>query len=400
MEPASSPNSQARSQVVSVIVFSVLVILLAAAAFGAGYLVHARQAPAGDFPLLQEAYRILQNHGLKDIPSGPALEYGMIRGMLEAYTDPFSVFVEPAQHELESNALQGSFGGIGVDLNLDADGYIQLFPFPSGPAITAGVQEGDRLLQVDDTLIPPNTPVSEVQSAIRGPVGKKVALILARKPDFTPFTVEIKRQEVALPTVTHRLDLEDPRVGILKINLIAATTVSELQDSVHALQERGAVYFILDLRDNPGGLLEAGVDVARLFLPDGEVISRQYRGQQTETYPVSEPGSLADLPLAVLINHGSASAAEIVAGAIQAHQRAPLVGAPSFGKDSIQLVFTLSDESSLHITAARWWVPGLDYPFAGDGLQPDIPVEPPAGEAPGDPALQAAVQTVVQLTPK
>lgn len=396
MDSDVRPKPQPRSRTFGALALSVLVIAMAAAAFGAGYLYHAHQAPTGEFPLLQEAYRIIQNHGLKDLPTGPALEYGMIRGMLQAYADPFSVFVEPAQHELDSNALQGSFGGIGVELNTDAEGNIVLVPFPSGPAIAAGVQEGDRLLQVDQTLIPANTPISEVQSAIRGPVGKKVSLILARKPDYASFTVEIKRQEVALPTVTRRLDLSDARVGILKINLIAATTASELHDSVRALQDRGAEYFVLDLRDNPGGLLESGVDVARLFLKDGEVITRQYRGQQSETYPVSEPGALVDLPLVVLINHGSASAAEIIAGAIQAQQRAPLVGAPSFGKDSIQLVFTLSDESSLHITAARWWVPGLAYAIAGEGLQPDIPVQPPSAEDQTDAALQAAVQAVLK----
>jgi len=381
------------------LLFALLVLIMAGSAFGAGYLFRAHQSPSADFPLLGEAYQIVQNHGLKELPASPALQYGMIRGMLQAYDDPFTVFVEPVQHELESNALQGSFGGIGVELSTDAEGYVVLFPFPSGTAIEAGVQDGDRLLQVDDTPIPPGMPVSDVQSAIRGPVGETVALLIARPPDYQTQIIKIKRREVALPTVTRRLDLSDARVGILNINLIAATTASELQDAVYDLQSKGASYFVLDLRDNPGGLLDAGVDVARLFLTEGEIITRQYRGQEAETYAVDQPGPLAELPLVVVVNHGCASAAEIIAGALQARGRARLVGAPTFGKDSIQLVFTLSDQSSLHITAAQWWVPGLQYEISANGLQPDIQVEPPANADAGDTTLQAAVQAVLELAP-
>ncbi len=148
------------------------------------------------------------------------------------------------------------------------------------------------------------------------------------------------------------------------------------------LQQRGATAFVLDLRDNPGGLLDAGVDIARLFLKEGSVMQQQYRGQEVKTFEVEKPGPLADLPLAVLINHGSASAAEIAAGALQAHRRATLIGEPSYGKDSIQLVFTLQDGSSLHVTSAQWWIPGLQKPVGEQGLQPDILIDP-AGSAGG-----------------
>lgn len=392
-------NPKIRSPFWNTLILFFLVLLMAGSAFAAGYLFRAYQVSTAEFPLLAEAYNIIKNHGLKDLPASPVMEYGMIRGMLEAYADPFTTFVEPVQHELDSNALQGSFGGIGVELHSDAEGFVVLFPFPSGPAREAGVQDGDRLLQVDTSPITPETTISEVQSAIRGPVGEKVTLLLARKPDYTPFSLEVERQEVPLPTVTRRLDLENPRVGILNVNLIAATTASEIQDAVRDLQSRGAAYFVLDLRDNPGGLLDAGIDVARLFLKEGEVITRQYRGQAEETYRVDKPGPLADLPMVIVINHGSASAAEIIAGALQAHDRAALVGSPSYGKDTIQLVFTLSDQSSLHITAARWWIPDLPYTLSENGLQPDFPVEAPPAESELDTTLAAAVQAVTTLAP-
>lgn len=392
-------NPKIRSPFWNALLFSLLALLLAGSAFAAGYFVRAHQVSTADFPLLTEAYNIVKNHGLKDLPASPVMEYGMIRGMLEAYADPFTTFVEPVQHELDSNALQGSFGGIGVELHADAQGFVVLFPFPSSPAREAGVQDGDRLLQVDDIPIPPETSISAVQSAIRGPVGEKVSLLLARSPDYTPFSLEVARQEVALPTVTRRLDLDNPRVGILNINLIAATTAAEIQDAVRDLQSRGAEFFVLDLRDNPGGLLDAGVDVARLFLQDGDVLTRQYRGKAEETYRVDKPGPLAELPLVVVINHGSASAAEIIAGALQARGRATLVGSPSYGKDTIQLVFTLSDQSSLHITAAHWWIPGLAYKLAETGLQPDIPVAAPPADSAIDSTLAAAVQAVTGFIP-
>jgi carboxyl-terminal processing protease len=129
-----------------------------------------------------------------------------------------------------------------------------------------------------------------------------------------------------------------------------------------------------------------------LFLEDGAVMQQQYRGQEVRTFEVEKPGPLADLPLAVLINHGSASAAEIAAGALQAHGRAALIGEPSYGKDSIQLVFTLQDGSSLHVTSAHWWIPGLQKVVGAQGLQPDILVDPVGSVEGSDPYLQAAIR--------
>jgi carboxyl-terminal processing protease len=177
--------------------------------------------------------------------------------------------------------------------------------------------------------------------------------------------------------------------------VVAASTPDEIQRAVEDLKQRGATAFVLDLRDNPGGLLDAGVNIARLFLKEGVVMQQQYRGQEVKTFEVEKPGPLADLPLAVLINKGSASAAEIAAGALQAHKRADLIGEPSYGKDSIQLVFTLQDGSSLHVTSAHWWVPGLQTPVGQNGLQPDILVDPAGSVAGSDPYLQAAIRRLL-----
>jgi carboxyl-terminal processing protease len=184
------------------------------------------------------------------------------------------------------------------------------------------------------------------------------------------------------------LDEREPRLGIVKINLIASSTPDEVRRGIEDLQTHGASAFLLDLRDNYGGLLTAGVDVARLFLKDGVVMEQQYRGREVERFEVDKPGPFADLPLAILINENTASAAEIIAGALQARGRARLIGTHSFGKDTIQLVFNLQDGSSLHVTSAHWWIPGLVGELAGAGLQPDIPIPP---ETAGEPGLQAAI---------
>lgn len=372
--------------------FSLLAVLLVIASFGAGYLYNQQQATGNSFKLLAEAQQLLVDHGLKAPPAAPRLEYGMIRGMLQAYEDPYTIFLEPPQNELESNRLEGKYGGIGAQLEQDQQGYWTLYPYADSPAGIAGLQDGDRLLTVDDLAITPQTPADEVQAALRGPVGQDVRLTIGRSPSYTPLAFTITRQEIALPSVTWRLAPEDQRLGILKVNVVAASTTSEIQRAVEDLQQRGASAFVLDLRDNPGGLLDAGVDIARLFLNEGIVMQQQYRGQEVKTFKVDQPGPLANLPLAVLINKGSASAAEIAAGALQAHQRAHLIGEPSYGKDTIQLVFNLQDGSSLHITAAHWWIPGLTSPVGENGLQPDIPVDPAGSTDGSDPFLQAAIR--------
>ncbi|HZD56626.1 MAG TPA: S41 family peptidase [Anaerolineales bacterium] len=355
--------------------FSLVAVACTSMSFMAGYIVRANQHPGLDqFPILNQAYSILSEHALHDLPEPPILEYGMIRGMVQAYDDPYTIFVEPVQHELETNSLEGEFGGIGVQLSRNQNGEVILFPLPDSPAAQAGVQEGDRLIAVENLQIGPETSIETIQAAIRGPEGKSVKLLIGHTPDFLPVEISIRRAAVSLPSVTWHLDPDNPQIGIIKINTIAASTPDEIQKAVRDLESKEATSFILDLRDNGGGLLTTGVDTARLFLKAGVVIQQQYREQAVETFRVEKPGPLRDIPLAILVNHGTASAAEIIAGALQAHQRAPLIGAPTFGKDTVQLVFDLKDGSSLHVTAGHWWIPDLSLPLADKGLQPDIAV--------------------------
>jgi carboxyl-terminal processing protease len=364
--------------------------------FLAGYLVHDHlpDSPSG-FSTLQQAYEILTTKGLKDPPSPPALEYGMIRGMVQAYDDPFTSFIEPAEHELETNTLEGHFGGIGVRLGKDQEGNFILFPFQNSPAARAGVEEGDRLLKVDALEIAPLLTSDTVEAALRGPVGQAVRLTVGRAPQYTPVEMQIKREEFPLPSVSWHRDPVEPRLGVVEINIIAATTPAEVTRAIEDLQGRGVQAIALDLRNNYGGLLTAGIDTARLFLTDGTILQQKYRGQEMDTYKVDRPGPFSALPLAVLVNQNTASAAEIIAGALKEHQRAKLIGTRTYGKDTIQLVYDLKGGASLHITAAKWWIPGLEPPLGGNGLQPDIPLDGADAAENPDPYIQAAIQTLL-----
>jgi carboxyl-terminal processing protease len=371
--------------------YTLIVILCIVAAFMVGYWEAIIHPASDDLPLLHDAYNILREHGLNPLPTAPVMEYGMIRGMTDAYGDPFTRFVEPPEHELETNSLQGKFGGIGVRMGFDAEGNYVLYPFVDGPAVKAGVQEGDRLLMVDDLDVTSETPVDTVTAAIRGPVGDWVSLKVGRRPDFSPIEIKIKREEIALPTVTWHLDAGETRLGVVEVNLIGETTSDEILRAVEDLQSRGASGFALDLRNNGGGLLREGIYIARLFLRDGIIIEQQYRGQNVKKYTVDKVGQLAEIPLVVLVNENTASAAEIIAGSLQDHGRAKLIGATTYGKNTIQMIFDLDDGSSLHVTAARWWFPNLEFPKDGHGLTPDLTVV--AGETgKPDPVITTAIQ--------
>lgn len=383
---------------IMLLVFGVLQALIICAAFMTGFFVH--EMPFMDsvhqkskFSLLSESLRLLEDNSIKPLPDEKKLEYGMIRGMLQELNDPFTVFVEPPQHELQTNQLEGKFGGIGVRIDRDVERNVYLYPLPDSPAIRAGVQEGDRLISVEGISITADISDSEIQAAVRGPVGENVRIIVGHAPDYEPVELEIERAEVALPSITWNISPIETKVGVVQVHVIADTTADEVTRAIQDLRQRGATHFIMDLRNNGGGLVEAGVNTARLFLKNGIVIQQQYRGKDIKTFNVEKPGALSDIPLVILVNKGTASAAEIFTGALQGQKRAMVVGTRTYGKDTIQLVFSLADGSSLHVTAAQWWVPGLKPTIGGNGLQPDVEVDQNS-----DPnaALQVAIQTVLR----
>jgi carboxyl-terminal processing protease len=374
------------------LIFTSIVSLLSLMiAFTSGYLAHDfLHPPELELPILSEAQSVLLEHSFFDPPPKPALEYGMIRGMIQEYNDPYTLFIEPPQHELETNRLEGHFGGIGVTLERDHENYIVLYPFADSPASKAGIQDGDRLVGVDDESILIETNIETAEALLRGQINRKVRVYIQRPPDYTAFDFSIRREEIPIPSVTWHLADQDSRLGIFNINVIGASTSNEILKAVEDLQTQGASHFAMDIRGNGGGYLSAGVDIAKLFLIEGTIIEQQYKGEEIQSFETNKPGKLADIPLVVLVDQNTASAAEIVAGALQNLDRAPLIGYPTFGKDSIQLVIDLQDASSIHVTAAKWWIPGLEFPRETEGLFPDFPISPDSEGS--NPAIETAIQ--------
>jgi len=382
----------------NLVLFISLQVILMGLMFSAGFLaqriIYQRQ---NNYPIFTQAYQLLKDNALKPLPAPKILEYGMIRGLLDAYKEPFTVFVEPPQNELQTNQLLGKFGGIGVRLDRDPQKFYIVFPLPDSPAAKAGIMDGDRLVQIDKLPVTAETPQDDVLAAIQGKINSTVQIDISRPPDFSSHHFSISRQEYPIPSVVWNLVPGAPHAGIVQVSLIADTTPSEIQKAMDDLKKQGATSFILDLRNNGGGLVQAGVDTARLFLKTGVVIQQQYKDKPVESFNVDKSGMYSGVPLVVLINHGTASAAEIIAGAMQGQKRGMLVGFPSYGKDTIQLVFDLQDGSSLHVTAAHWWVPSLLTSIEGKGLQPDIQL--PEDQANGSEAVQAGVKELQKIQP-
>ena len=356
-------------------------LILVVSAMFAGYQLRSVWSPASEqYGLLREANRLLENHYLNELPERITLERGMIHGMVDRLGDPYTNYVEPAAHEIQTDDLSGEYGGIGAYLSRGEDKRIHLVPFDDGPAARAGIQEGDILIAVDHQTIDDNTSLETILAMVRGPSGTSVNLVLAaRKPGDDVISLDIVREAFPIPSVTCYLLPEDPKIGVIVITLFSDKTPQEVEDSFLSLKSRGMETMVLDLRNNPGGLLDSGVDVARFFLSDGVILIEELPGGVKEVFRAETEGDAVDIPLAVLVNENTASAAEVVAAALQANNRAPLIGTPTFGKGSVQLVFELSDQSSLHVTASRWKTPqGITLDF--HGLQPDVPVTIDDGE--------------------
>ena len=326
---------------------------------------------ADQFTVFWEAWHLLERDFYGQLPTFQQMTYGAIRGVLTTLDDPYTIFVEPKPRQLEKDDLRGSFGGIGAWVSKREDGAIVLKPMEDKPAQRAGIVEGDVVIKVDDQEITPDMPLEDVILLIRGPVGSVVKLTISRAGYLEPLVFEITREKVDTPTVTWRLLEEGQGLGYISDSLFTERTNEELETALKELNAQGATRMILDLRNNSGGLLQTAIDVASQFLSDGVVLYEQRRDQEEKSYPVQGGGKATDIPLVVLVNAGTASASEIVAGAIQDSDRGVLIGENTFGKGSVQLVYDLSDQSSLHVTVAQWFTPNR-HEITGNGLTPDI----------------------------
>lgn len=370
---------------------ALLIFALGAAAVLAWQSLRPSRAQANPGPLYDEAWDIVADDFFGDLPSPADRTHGAIQGSLAAIGDPYTFFVAPEPAQREQEQLQGQFGGIGAQLELTDDGRIRLRPMVERPAALAGVLEGDILTAIDGRPVAgladdPAALPDAVANLLRGPAGSPVRIAVLRRDAPLDFT--ITRAVIELPSVSWRPLEQAPGLGYIRIERFSALTNKEVRQALAGLREAGAAgRIILDLRGNPGGLLDAGVDVAGLFLDGDLVVSERTAEGSQKDYRAAGRGDAAAAQIVALVDHGTASAAEIVAGALQDHGRARLVGETTYGKGSVQRVHRLSDDSAVHVTYARWYTPA-GRQIDGHGLAPDLPVSPIDGS---DAPLAAAI---------
>lgn len=345
-----------------------------------------------DFSVFWEAWHILQRDFYGEKPDTQQRTYGAIKGLIQAYEDPYTYFVEPQPRQREREDLSGEFGGIGAWVSRAEDGTIRLKPMPNRAAELAGVQENDIVQAVDDTPVTPDTSVEEVVALVRGPAGTPVRLTLLRESSGEVFAVEVIRERIETPSVEWRMLDEAPQTGLIAITSFTERTTDELDRALRELEAQGSERLVIDLRHNPGGLLQTAVDVASRFLEGGAVLYERKSDGSEKTFRVTGGPKAPNWPMVILVDSATASASEIVAGALQDRGRATLVGEKTFGKGSVQLVHDLTDGSSIHVTVARWLTPN-GHEIHGEGLIPDVTVPAEEGR---DAPLEAAIGLLLE----
>lgn len=331
-------------------------------------------------PLLDEAWSKVRESFVGDVPTDEARNYGAVRGAMATLNDRFSVFIEPQSRAVERDQQRGSFGGIGATLIVNAEGRIVLTPLRDAPAEKAGLKTGDLLLAVDGVPVPLNPKLDEILLRVRGDVGSVVVITIGRGADR--HDLRIVRAVIDIPSTTWRIvtGTSGARAGVIAIGTFTARTPDEVRRAIAELRHDGATAFLLDLRDNGGGLLNASINVASQFIADGVILIEQRRGAGQTSFTSLGGGMATAEPLVVLVNANTASASEIVAGAIQDRGRGRLVGVRTYGKGSAQYIYDLSDGSSVHVTFAKWLTPA-GRSIDGVGLDPDVEVRRADGEA-------------------
>ncbi len=341
------------------------------------------------FQLFWEVWRLVQQNYYGELPSMQEVTYAAIRGMIEALGDEYSAFFEPQVAAIMQEDATGEFQGIGAFVDLDEEGKVLIVDvFDDSPAEKAGLRANDRIVKVDDVSVVGLT-LYEAIHLIRGPAGSRVKLLIERE-GVEPFEVTVTRARLEIPITES--EMRDDGIGYIRLYEFGAATASErLESDLKKILSHNPRGVILDLRGNPGGMLDQALKVADLFLDDGTIAIERWNGGE-EVFK-SRSGDIGErVPLVVLVNKGSASASEIVAGALQDRGRAILIGETTFGKGVVQRIFTLDDGSELWVTAARWFTPN-DRAIHGTGLVPDIVVPwPEDTEEDVDPQLDRAVE--------
>ncbi len=399
------------------IITSVFVVLLAAV-FSAGFLFGQSSRPsieevggltnkrAGqpvdvDFSLFWDAWRAIEEKyvGRFDL-NRHEMVYGAISGLLKSLDDPYSVFLKPTESKRFIDDMGGSFEGIGAEIGIRKGVLTIISPLEGNPAQAAGLMPGDKVLKIGETVTTDLT-LDEAVELIRGPEGTEVALLIARDNWNEAREIKIVRQEIIVPVIEWRevsLDEESGRkAAYIQLYHFTESSGSEFKKVIREALNINPSGLILDLRNNPGGFLEMAVYVAGYFMPKGEIVVIEDfgNGEGREIYRSGGANLVGNIPVVVLINEGSASASEIVAGALKGRSNMTVVGQKSFGKGSVQQLEKLKMDASIKITVAKWLTPS-GVSISDEGVAPDIGVEMTAQdvEEMRDPQMDKAIEVL------
>ena len=370
--------------------------------FGAGHLTATQVTASGNsaadqklypkFDVFWEAMNLLYTDFYGQLPESDAATYGAIRGVLGELQDHNTSFMTPQEAEFFRTHLEGSFEGIGarVDWDTKTNTLRIVEPFENQPAWKAGVKRDDLVIAVDGESVV-GTDLTSAIEKIRGPKGSTVKLTIVREGAAEPLDIEVVRDRIEIPTIAS--DTVGGNLAYIRLNSFNENAGELVRQAVTDALKQNPDGLIFDLRGNPGGLLTQAVEVSNVFLQDADVLIERFADGKEQIYKTEKQAEAKDIPLVVLVNEASASASEIVAGAIQDAGRGQLVGAKTYGKGSVQLPQTLSDGSIMRVTIARWFTP-KDRTIDGTGLDPDLAVEitDVQRQASEDPQLDKAIE--------
>ena len=372
-------------KIVAILVF---LFLLTGTAFGAGLflgganlfspcIVRTDDQPT-QFTVFWEAWNLVQDNFVDRAALDPTLlTYGAVRGMVAALGDTgHTSFLTPVEREERVTSIEGKFTGIGAQLGEEQGLPIIVAPFDGSPAQKAGVKAGDVILEVDGEDISGLT-LSQIAAKVRGPADSQVRLTLFRSDENRSLEIVVTRGEITIPAVSWTM-VPETKVGLIRLSQFSGQATDEIVEAVQGTKAAGATGLIVDVRNNPGGLLDQAIRVTSQFLKEGNVLLEEDAQGVRTAYPIEPGGQATDLPLIVLVNPGTASSSEIFAGAIQDAKRGQVVGETTFGTGTVLQPFTLQDNSELLLGVKQWLTPN-GRTIRNQGIQPDVVATLPLG---------------------
>ncbi len=326
-----------------------------------------------DFSLFWDAWQAVEQKHLEK-PDRTKMLYGAISGMVKSLGDPYTVFFDPTETQKFSSDLSGVFEGIGAEIGIKKGALTIIAPLVKSPAEKAGIRAGDKILKIDNTLTGDLT-IDEAVNLIRGPKGTAVTLTIMRGAEEKSREIKVIRETIVVKSVEWKIEAAgEEKIAVIKISRFADDTAGEINLAANEILKSDVKGIILDLRNDPGGYLESAVDVASIFISANRIVTiENFQDGKKNNYLTRGGDKLSNLPVVVLINEGSASAAEILAGALRDNRQTKLVGEKTFGKGSVQELESLKNDSSIKITVAEWLTPSGKN-INKEGLKPDVEV--------------------------